>query len=306
MRVPLLVLIAASVAGPASHAQTRSPQEATVRTIADSIPGGTGGLELGPDGHLYTADFGATLSRGPAGTKVFRVSMSGVVSVFATGLLGASGNTFADDGSFLQSNIAGNTIARISPDGNVRAFATAGLSNPVGIIKGSDGAYYVANCGANDVRRVTPEGVATLFSADPLLNCPNGIALGPNGQLYVSNFYNGDVVRLDHSGRGARLASLPGANNGHLVFGNGVFYVVARKANQIYEVAVDGTIRLLAGSGARGGLDGPAGSATFSLPNDLALSSDGRTLYVNEVSVNAPGDQVLAPTRIRAVTLSPR
>ena len=306
MRALTLALVAASTAAPASYAQSRSATVAAVRTIADSIPGGTGGLELGPDGHLYTSDFGATLSSGPAGTRVFRVTPAGEVSVFADGLVGASGNTFAADGSFLQSNVAGNTISRIAPDGTVRAFATEGLRNPVGIIAGSDGAYYIANCGGNDVRRVTPDGAVTLFSADSLLRCPNGIALGPGGDLYVSNFYNGDVVRLDRSGRGSRLATLPGANNGHLVFGNGVFYVVARKANQIYEVAVNGTVRLLAASGARGGVDGPASSATFSLPNDLALSVDGRTLYVNEVGANVPGDQVLTPTRIRALTLPRR
>ena len=289
-------------------ALTASPEVASgqVRTIADSLPVGTGGLELAPGGTLLTADFGATLGRGPLGTVIMRVTIDGQASVFARGFHGASGNTFTPGGELLQSNIGSNTVSLVGTDGRVRTVVDSGLVNPVGIARGADGAYYVASCGSDAIRRITLEGGSTPFSTDSLLRCPNGITLASDGHLYVSNFRNGDVIRLDDRGRGTRVATLPGGNNGHLIFGNGVLYVVARKANQLFEVTLDGRTRTIAGTGARGHHDGPADQATLSLPNDLALSADGRTLYFNEVAGPGPGDQVLTPTRIRALTLPDR
>jgi SMP-30/Gluconolactonase/LRE-like region len=281
----------------------RPPEPGQVRTIADSIPVGTGGLALGPDGNLYQADFGVTLNRGPVGTKVIQIGPDGRTRVFATGFRGASGNTFDPDGNLLQSNVAGNTLTLIRPDGAVRTVVDSGLVAPVGVTRGPDGAYYVANCGNNTIRRVTLAGASTVFSTDSLLQCPNGITLADDGNLYVANFRNGDVVRIDRQGRGTRLTTLPGHNNGHLIFGNGVLYVVGRKANQLFEVTLDGRYRAIAGTGERGGRDGPAAEATLSLPNDVALSPDGLTLYFCEVAAAGPGDQVLAPTRVRALTL---
>lgn len=289
----------------ASHAPTlhaTQPRSASVTTVASDIPAGTGGLEVGPDGMIYHSDFGATLSRGPLGTRVFQVTPTGQVSLFAEGLRGASGNAMAPDGTFYQSNIGGNSISTIGRDGTVLPYAQ-GLKNPVGITIHPGGELSVASCGDNTIRRIDRSGVVSTLSADSLLRCPNGITLASDGNLYVSNFGNGDVVRISPAGDATRVATLPGGNNGHLFFGHGVLYVVARKAHQIYVVTLSGDVTLLAGSGARGHRDGPALEATFSLPNDGALSPDGRTLYVNEVAPVVEGDQILAPTTIRAIHL---
>lgn len=295
-----LVVTLLPLHSPTLHAM--QAQSASVTTVASDIPAGTGGLEVGPDGMIYHSDFGATLSKGPLGTRVFRVTPTGQVSVFAEGLQGASGNALAPDGTFYQSNIGGNTISAIGKDGTIRPFAH-GLKNPVGIAIHPTGELSVASCGDNTIRRIKGSGVVSTFAADSLLRCPNGITLASDGNLYVSNFGNGDVVRVSPAGEATRVATLPGGNNGHLLFGNGVLYVVARKAHQIYVVTLGGQITRLAGSGARGHRDGPALEASFSLPNDVALSPDGRTLYVNEVAPVVEGDQILTPTTIRAIHL---
>jgi sugar lactone lactonase YvrE len=289
---------------PAAAACAVDPAAApAVRTIAE-VPGGTGGLEVGPDGALYASEFGDTLRDGPLGTRVFRLDPDGRVAVFADGFRGASGNAFDAAGNFLQSNIGAHTVVLIAPDGERRELEVEGLANPVGIVQGPDEAYYVASCGNDSIRRVTANGASSEFSADALLACPNGIVRAGDGHLYVSNFRNGDVLRVRPDGTAERLATLPGGNNGHLIFGNGVLYVAARGAHQLYEVALGGEVRLLAGSGARGHDDGPAGEATLSLPNDLALARDGRTLYFNEVvPLDDPSGQQLAPTLVRALSL---
>jgi hypothetical protein len=99
------------------------------------------------------------------------------------------------------------------------------------------------------------------------------------------------------------FVELPGNNNGHIVYArDGIFYATARSAHQIYAITVDGDISLLAGSGERGHDDGSAFEATFSLPNDINVSPDGRVLYVNEVfSVNR---NINFPSVVRMIVLA--
>lgn len=79
--------------------------------------------------------------------------------------------------------------------------------------------------------------------------------------------------------------------------------MAGRVANRIHELTLEGDVRPIAGSGARGIDDGPALEATISLPNDLALSPDGGWLYRNDVSPDNPDPRVLTPTCIRRLRL---
>ncbi len=273
-----------------------------VATLAGPIEAGSGGLEVDAAGNVYTADFGATLSRGPMGTRVFRITPDGEVEVFAEGFRGASGNTIDSRGRFFQANIGGNRIDLVGSDGTLTEYAT-GLTNPVGIaFDGKD--LLVANCGANTIVRVKPGGEVQAFASSDLLQCPNGLVAGDAGRFYVSNFSNGDVLRISAAGEVERFATLPGENNGHLVYAGNVFYVAARSAHQIFKLSRDGTLEVVAGSGGHGVDDGPALEATLSFPNDLALSPDGSILYWNDVSaIVENGGQTLAPTVVRMLRL---
>jgi len=304
-RIPLVLsaLVMTSLTTGSAELSAQEPQIGHVRTLSSPIDAGSGGLEVDADGNVYTADFGATLSSGPPGTRVWRITPAGEVSVYAEGFRGASGNAIGPDGTFYQANIAGGTVSRVDQDGKVSTFVASGLAAPVGLTFDNQGRLVVANCGSNTLARVDEDGEAEVFASSNLLQCPNNLVLGGDGNFYVSNFYNGDVVRITPQGETTRLVTLPGGNNGHLVFTDGVFYVAARAANQIYEVTMDGESRVIAGSGDRGVDDGPAMEATLSLPNDLALSPDGRTLYWNDVAAPGPGTQTLTPTVVRALTL---
>jgi sugar lactone lactonase YvrE len=264
-------------------------------------------MDADAEGNVYMADFGATL-QGPPGTAVWRINAAGEAEVFASGLVGASGNDFDSYGYLLQSNIGAGTVSRIGPDGTVEPYA-AGLKAPVGIEVVAGDTAFVVNCGASAISKITPEGKAATFVADSLLRCPNGIAQASDGNFYVANFGNGDVIRVTPEGGVERFVTLPGDNNGHILWGNDVLYVVARSANQIYTVTLDGDVSLLAGTGERGLDDGPALEATLSLTNDLALSPDGRVLYFNDVGRDDEGvfvsddGRTIAPTWVRRVIL---
>ena len=58
---------------------------------------------------------------------------------------------------------------------------------------------------------------------------------------------------------------------------------------------------LYAGSGEKGGADGPLLEASFCYPNDIAVSHDGNRFYVNEVADHTSEGRKLAPTRIRVI-----
>ena len=78
----------------------------------------------------------------------------------------------------------------------------------------------------------------------PLLACPNGITIDEAGVFYVANFANGNVIRVSPSGEAELLATIPGGNNGHLVYHDGRLYVVARREAAIGMLPVDGEVRL--------------------------------------------------------------
>lgn len=282
-------------------------QAVLVETLGEALEGGTGGISIDPSGRLYVADFGQMLGGGGTpGTRVFLVEPDGDSRIFAEGLAGASGNEFGADGVLYQSNIAGGFISRLHPDGRNEEWVSEGIVNPVGIATDQNGDLLVANCGNSSIQRVTLAGTSTPFVQSSLLQCPNGIALDSDGNVYVANFMNGNVVKVTPDGDASVFATIPGNNNGHLVFHENTFYVVARSAHQIYTVTLGGEVSLLAGSGEQGLDDGPALDATFSYPNDIGVSPDGRYLYVNDVVDLSSTGQLLAPMVVRRIRLGGR
>ena len=275
-----------------------------VETLADDIDAGSGGVAVDSKGSVYTADFGSRLGMGgTGGHRVYKITPDGKAKLFAKGFKGASGNCFDKDGNLFQSNIRGNLISKVTPDGKVTTFCQEGLFNPVGIIIDKDGNFFVGNCGSMSIQKITPDGKSSTFVKSNLLKCPNGITMDKERNLYVATFFSGDVIKITPDAKASKLATLPGNNNGHLTFHQGSLYVVARSAHQIYKVSLDGKVELLAGTGKRGKDDGEPHKASFSLPNDIAVSADGKSLYVNEVSPISGSPQILGPTRVRRIVL---
>lgn len=272
-----------------------------VVTITDIIDGGSGGLAVDADGNIYLGDFGPSLSG--HGTRVFRSTPEGDVSVFASGFDGASGNDFDSQGNLFQSNINAGRIDRIAPNGTVTPVTSVGIFGPVGIAIDENDTAYICNCGSNDIRSVTSAGVSSLYAGSPLFSCPNGITIADDGNLYVSNFNNGNVLRITPSRTVSVHATVPGGNNGHLTFYDGLLYVAARGAHRIYTVTLDGEVSLYAGNGAQGVVDGPLLQAGFSYPNDVIVDPAGPYMYVNDV-VDATSSTDTSPMVLRRIDMT--
>lgn len=271
-----------------------------VETITGQL-NASGGVSVDRLGNIYVADFGIQLSNAN-GNTVYKITPDGTVTTFATGLQGASGNAFDAQGNLFQSNIAGNKISQITPAGVVSDFVSANISSPVGLEFDTSGNLFVCNCGSNTIAKVTPSGVSSIHSSSGILSCPNGITRGENDTMYVSNFSNSFVLKIAPNGAIALHALIPGARNGHLEYANGRLYVASHGSHQIHVVEPDGTVSPLAGTGNRGNADGPAATATLSVPNGIAASLTGDTLYFNCTIPSTTYPDVINPSEVRMLT----
>lgn len=257
--------------------------ETTVTTLIPSLESATGGMDTDAEGNIYLSDFGEAQSS--RGATVYRITPEGEASIFFStdGLEGASGSEFDSQGNFYQSSIRSGRVLKVTPEGEISFFAD-GLIAPVGITIDADDTLYVTNCQDGSIQRITSDRESSIFAESSLLNCPNGITMDDDSNFYVSNYNNNDVLKITPDGEVTLFADIPGANNAHILYREGLLYVISRTGYRIFTVTLDGDIETLAGSGGRGNEDGPALEATFNLPNDLSFSPDGRILYVNETN----------------------
>lgn len=188
----------------------------------------------------------------------------------------------------------------------------ARLNWPTDLVVTDDWTVYVADFGNHRIRKIDPDGrVSTLAGSGPgyadgrgdkaaFFN-PNGLALGPDGNLYVADAGNarirkvtpdgwvttvaGDGLRgvVDGPGNKARFAYPTG-----LTFApDGTLFVVDRWAHMVRAIAPDGQVRIVAGGGQAGFVDGPNIHARFN--NPLSITWDDHWGLV----VTDPGNRAI-------------
>ncbi|MEM8556766.1 MAG: T9SS type A sorting domain-containing protein [Bacteroidota bacterium] len=281
LRTLLALTLAASLAA--------QSQTATVETV---LPAGSAiddGLTLGPDGALYGSRFGGFPT--PVGRTVTRVSLpDATTSVYADGFNRANGLAFGPDGTLYVANYASGTISAVAPDGTASTFASApGPTTVSGLLYDTArDLLVVASYDGNWVKTVDANGTfADLVEDD--LNFPAGLAFDDDGRLYVADFELGKIHRIDgypNAGSLVLVADL-GTDVGFLAYGGDRLFATGIDDNRVYEVTLDGTVAVLAGTGTRATLDGPGDMAQFSRPNGIVATSAGDTLYVSQAGDRA-------------------
>jgi len=257
---------------------TSTAQSQTVSTLASLNLGRLGdGLIQGPNGDLF-------LSQGYNGNKVFRITLDGQVTEFATGLQGAVGTGFDSLGNLYVNSYSGGFLYIIDPQGGASVFAS-GLDGPAGIVVTPDDELIVSEFGGGlsgqgmSVTKIDAEGTVTPFVYASGLIDPIGIARDEAGIVYVANWSSGRIFKIMANGDVTFLADIGGSIN-QMTYANGVLYVPSPGQNKIFTVTTSGEVSLLAGTGAFGGVDGDALQASFQRPNSIAASVTGDTLFV--------------------------
>lgn len=266
----------------------------TVETDVPIVSGkAIGGVSVDGAGRIYTSNFRK---------KVYRVELDGTVTTLSKAFVRASGNTIDDNGDLLQSEYELNKLYRISEDGSRTLVTESGLDGPVGVAMHA-GEIYVVNYLGDTISRIAPDGTTVEFSADPLLNGPNGIVFDSLGDMYVVNLKDNHLLHVDEEGRAHIVAAIGQSlafNNAHVVASGDKLYVSKIFEHKIYQVTRSGEVTLVIGQGPPGVADGYSpGNAQLFHPNGIALGPDGRTLFTNNYigAMGTPG----APMRIRAI-----
>jgi sugar lactone lactonase YvrE len=272
----------------------------TVITLTQPLEA-SGDIAINQQGEIFIGDFGESYQV-PLGTNIYRIFSGGQVNLFFSGVGGAAGMDFDRQGNLYVSNFitSAGIVSRITPGGQIDPFAFFN-DLPTGIVVDDSGNVFIANCGANLIQKFDPGGNLLQQINSNYFSCTHGLAFDDSGNLYATNWDNGNIIRIFSDGTSALLATLPGTGNGHISYARGDLYVAARSENQIYRITLSGVAELFAGTGVRGLDDGPALQATFSLPNGLAASRSGDTLFVSDV-VPLSGD-TLHPNIVRMILL---
>ncbi|NDB74355.1 MAG: hypothetical protein EB141_01685 [Verrucomicrobia bacterium] len=236
------------------------------------------GLAIAADGTIFVAD--------NQNHAIRRIGTNGVVTTLA-GLPGTPGST---DGS----------------------NANARFDSPTGLALGPDGTLYVSDTGNHTIRRITLAGVVTTLAgsagkadyadgpaATARFNQPLGLAIAPDGTVFVADSGNHLIRVIATNGNVAVLAGNPETfgsvdgtstnaffNNpvGLALAANGSLFVSDANNFTLRRVTAAGVVTTIAGApGQDGSADGPAASARFGKPAELALAPNG-TLYIADAA----------------------
>lgn len=250
--------------------------DGTVTTFAGNgqqvtIPGtGTAASIAYPDyitidhsNNLYTIDMTG---------NIVKITPSGVVTIFASGLGPSSGLVADANNNIYVADVARGSIMKVTAAGAVSIFTGSGSPEqapvdgtgtsatfrlPAGITIDASGNLFVGDVGVNQIRKITPAGVVTTIAGD-------GESKLKNGNGLAASFYYPGALAADREGN---------------------IYVSDYNNNVIRKITAGGDVTTLAGNGEHGYADGAAASAKFAGPYGIVINSNG-DLFVADSNNN--------------------
>lgn len=205
-------------------------------------------------------------------------------------------------------------ITTVAGDG-VEGFAdgpaaTARFNRPQGVGVAPDGAIIVADASNHRLRRISPDGttVSTIAgdgtagrvdgaAASSRLSLPHDVVVAADGTIYVSDKGNGCIRRITADGTtvstyagdgvqgfadGAAASARFFNPHGLVLAGDGALIIADADNNRIRRISPDGaTVSTVAGDGTHSFADGPAASAQFRYPHDVAVAASGAIIVMD-------------------------
>ena len=232
------------------------------------------GLAIDAAGNLYVADSGNNMIR--------KVTQAGVVTTIA------------------------GTVTAGSQNG---AASLALFNNPYSVAVSTGGVIYVGNTGNNQVRRIGVSGDVSTPGRDrqrrvceryrrggQVLNTPEGIAVDAKGNVYVADAGNNWIRKITPAGVASTFAGTgqPGRANGSLTAASfstptgltfdsaGDMFITDGGNDEIRKITPDGTVSIVAGTGAAGFTNGIGTSASFNQPTGIAVDNSGNAYVADQ------------------------
>lgn len=217
-----------------------------------------------------------------------------------TGGIRTSGPVFSYDTTLIISTLAGNgTIGSTDGPGSSASF-----NDLHGIAVDTNGNVFVSDFLNYTIRKITPDGIVSTFAGSPGIagsadgvsstarfGGPSGLAADKYGNIYVADLFSQKIRKITPNGTVSTLAGSDSAV--HFVingpaniatFGNpegvavddsGNVFVADENDYMVRKISYNGIVSTIAGTGALGEINGPADSATFWDPKDVAVDSYG-------------------------------
>ncbi len=243
------------------------------------------GIAITPDG----AEVWATILDGPPSIEIFDTQTRSRTGGVDLGAHGAVEVVFSADGSHAYASQM--ETARVfeidtSTREGVRTLETGSAWSKVVELAPDGSAAYVANWSGNDVS-VIDLGTGELERRIPVARTPRGLhASADGGSLFVAGFAQGDLQRIDLASGDVTTVFSSGGAMRHIVGDaeRGVLFAsdMARDRIWLHDLATDQTNEF---------------ADTDEKPNTIALSPDGKVLFVscrganNPVSYYIPGPE---------------
>lgn len=211
-------------------------------------------------------------------------------------------------------------IRKVSSSGQVTTLAGSGnaafadgtgtaasFSSPEGLAVDTQGNVYVADFNNHRIRKIDPNGVTTTLAGNgsgsyldgtstaAVFNCPSDIAVGSNGLLYIADRGNNRIRKMTSDGVVTTVAGNGGTG---LVNGSGTsaqlwlpwgididnqgnLFVADYGNTCVRKITSAGDVSTYAGDGIYGFNDGPASTAEFRKPVDVAVDTQGNVFVAD-------------------------
>lgn len=187
--------------------------------------------------------------------------------------------------------VAGNGFFGYNDSGNSLGFPVQ-FAFPNGLAIAADGTIYVSDNGNSVIRRLTPNGGGS-YTVDTYA----GTTLTPDRQR--ANSLMSTLIGVDGQLDGPARQALLRQPDDIIIGPDGTMYfsdAANETVREIIQTPAGPVVQTIAGNGVPGFVDGVGANARFDTPTGLALSPDGKTLFVADFGNN----------RIRQIDLATR